>query len=251
MNADGFGLSWYQKDIGKEPGLYKSIQPAWNDANLKHLANKLKSTCFLAHVRASTVGEVSFANCHPFVFGEYSFVHNGTIRSFEKYRRGWLAELDLDLFEAIRGQTDSELLFYLILQEMRQNPDLVGAVRQVFNKIKKAQEAAGEGAYSLLNIALTNGSFLIATRYATKDHTPLSLCYAVGSEICRGDRVLVEHPLEDQAEKKNLSDCDSAASHAVIVASEALTDYAAEWVTLGEGEILLVEQDFSKKIENL
>ena len=36
-NGDGFGVGWYD-ELGGMPGLYKSIQPAWNDRNLRELA---------------------------------------------------------------------------------------------------------------------------------------------------------------------------------------------------------------------
>ena len=243
INADGFGLAWYQPEIAADPGLYKSVQPAWNDANLKHLANKIKSPCFLGHVRASTVGEVSFSNCHPFVFQKYAFVHNGTIKNIERYRRAWIADLDQDLFEAIRGQTDSELLFYLILQEMRRSADMLEAIRRVFKKIRETQAKdikdlrdprdSGQGdaaSYSLLNIAITDGEVLWATRYATTDqHPPLSLCYSIASSVCGL----------------------GGNSRAAVIASEALTDYAAEWVNLENGQIISVGSDFDVKISEL
>ena len=81
INGDGFGLAWYNGTQDTEPGLFKSTQPAWNDANLRHLSRKISSSCFMAHVRASTVGDVSQDNCHPFSYGPYTFVHNGTPHS--------------------------------------------------------------------------------------------------------------------------------------------------------------------------
>ena len=95
-SADGFGVAWYEK-LGKKPDIYKSTKSAWNDLKIPSLMKKIQSTCFLSHVRAATVGGVSFANCHPFTFENYSFVHNGTIREVKKYRRNWLSELDKDL----------------------------------------------------------------------------------------------------------------------------------------------------------
>jgi hypothetical protein len=34
-NGDGFGIGWYGD--GREPGIYRSIGPAWNDQNLREL----------------------------------------------------------------------------------------------------------------------------------------------------------------------------------------------------------------------
>src|SRR6476660_5179643 len=48
-NGDGFGLGWY--DEGPVPGVYRSIEPAWNDRNLGELSSHLRSHCVLSHVR--------------------------------------------------------------------------------------------------------------------------------------------------------------------------------------------------------
>ncbi|MGZ5360361.1 MAG: class II glutamine amidotransferase, partial [Solirubrobacterales bacterium] len=34
-NGDGFGLGWYPPDMPTDPGRYRSVSPAWNDANLR------------------------------------------------------------------------------------------------------------------------------------------------------------------------------------------------------------------------
>ena len=70
---------------GPSPGLYRDILPAWSDPNLKSLCRQIKSGLFLAHVRASTGGATSRANCHPFVSGRWSFMHNGQIGGFEQH----------------------------------------------------------------------------------------------------------------------------------------------------------------------
>jgi hypothetical protein len=84
-NGDGFGVAWYGEH--PEPGLYRDVLPAWSDCNLKSLARQIRSPLFLAHVRASTGGATSRDNCHPFVNGRWSFMHNGQIAGFEKIRR--------------------------------------------------------------------------------------------------------------------------------------------------------------------
>jgi glutamine amidotransferase len=124
VNADGFGLSWYDQEVDNKPGIFKSIQPAWNDKNLSHIAQKVASNCFLGHIRASTIGDVTFNNCHPFSYQEYSFAHNGTIRQFEKLRRDLINFIDEELFLSIKAQTDSEHLFFLIMHFLKQGEGL-------------------------------------------------------------------------------------------------------------------------------
>lgn len=227
INADGFGLAWYDASTGDGPGTFKSTQPAWNDSNLLHLADKIRSTCFLSHVRASTVGDVNFNNCHPFYYKQYSFVHNGTIRQFCKIKRALLNKLDDDLYEEIKGQTDSEHLFFLIMQFLKDNPEhtLAMAVQQAFNWVINQQEKADDGHYARLNIVITDGKQLIATRFVSKGKDPLSLNYSLNNTIARPEDT-------------------TNAGASVIIASEPLTDYAPSWEELPVNHYLLVDDPY-------
>ena len=50
-NGDGFGIGWY--DATPAPGVFRSIEPAWNDQNLRELAGHIGSHLFFAHIRAA------------------------------------------------------------------------------------------------------------------------------------------------------------------------------------------------------
>lgn len=175
INADGFGSAWYNFDISNYPGIFKSTQPAWNDNNLMHLSQKIKSSCFLAHVRASTVGDVNQNNCHPFAFQEYSFVHNGTIKNFDHYKKKIINAINEDLFLNIKGNTDSEYFFFLIMHFVKQNHNLENALRNAINWVVDAQKPHDD--FSRINIVITNGDELIATRFVSKNEKSLSLKY--------------------------------------------------------------------------
>ncbi|MFT6583031.1 MAG: hypothetical protein ACKVKG_12925 [Alphaproteobacteria bacterium] len=43
-NGDGFGLGWYGDR--NEPGLFRDVHPAWNDDNLKSVAEQVSSRLF-------------------------------------------------------------------------------------------------------------------------------------------------------------------------------------------------------------
>jgi len=62
-NGDGFGIGWY--DAAPAPGVFKSVEPAWNDRNLHELAEHISSGHFFAHVRAAIGSPVQQSNCHP------------------------------------------------------------------------------------------------------------------------------------------------------------------------------------------
>ena len=66
--GDGFGVGWYDRedqDKTHKPCIFTSVTPAWSNSNLVRLAEKIKSPLLFAHVRASTSGAVTEANCHP------------------------------------------------------------------------------------------------------------------------------------------------------------------------------------------
>ena len=198
VNGDGFGLAWYKQKMDPAPGIFKSIQPAWNDSNLMHMAGKIKSDCLLAHIRASTVGDVNFNNCHPFYYQQYAFVHNGTVHGFEKIRRQLLAKLDDDIFDAIKAQTDSEHLFFLIMQYLKQpGLTLPQAVFKAFNTILELLAKHDPTAQAKLNIAITDGDQVITTRYANQELTPLSLYYRINPSEDGDNIIIASEPLDD------------------------------------------------------
>ena len=177
VNADGFGLAWYSDDIEDDkPGIFKSIKPAWNDHNLMHLSQKIKSSRFLAHVRSATVGDVN-NNCHPFAFKEYSLVHNGTIRGFNNYKRELINTLDNDLFLSIKGNTDSEYFFFSIMQFLKKNNTLKESVQKAIHWVVDSQK--NDNDFCRINIVITDGKELMATRFVSKEQRPLSLSYLI------------------------------------------------------------------------
>ncbi|CCB88904.1 class II glutamine amidotransferase [Simkania negevensis] len=224
LNADGFGLAWYNKEIEPSPGIFKSVQPAWNDKNLHHLSNKIMSNCFLGHVRASTVGDVVVNNCHPFSYKEYSFVHNGTIRFFEKVHRKLINELNDGFFNLLKSQTDSEVLFFLIMQFMQKHEGstLETAVIHVFNHVLELQKNNDDDHFSRLNIVITNGSEMIATRFVSKNHDPLSLYYTT-------------HGLLER--------------RSILVASEPLDDLEHDWIEIPTNHYLIISPNLSHEIK--
>src|SRR5947209_25901 len=112
-NGDGFGIGWY--DDLPTPGVFRSIEPAWNDANLRELAGHVRSSLFFAHIRAAIGSAVQQTNCHPFRHGRWLFMHNGFIADLATVKRDLVLAIDESLYPKVAGQADTELLFYLAL----------------------------------------------------------------------------------------------------------------------------------------
>lgn len=187
-NGDGFGVAWY--GARPEPGLYRDILPAWSDPNLKSLCQQIRSPLFLAHVRASTGGATSRMNCHPFVAGRWSFMHNGQIGGFEKLQRKLEATISDELYDRLEGTTDSEL-FFLLMLESGLDHDPAQAATDAAGRIIEVAQEAGVKPHLRLTAAFSDGEKLYAIRYATDAFAPT--LYAAET---RGGRCLVSEPFD-------------------------------------------------------
>lgn len=190
INADGFGLAWYGERA--EPGLYRDVMPAWSDANLKSLTATVASGLFLAHVRASTGTATSRNNCHPFVVGRWSFMHNGQVGGYEQFRRAGEMMIPDSLYGERKGATDSEALFLIALAEGLE-ADPRAALERATARLEGLSRERGHLPHMRLTAAFSDGTRLYAVRYASDDQAP-SL-YHRWSDTRRG-RAVVSEPLE-------------------------------------------------------
>lgn len=175
LNADGCGLAWYK---GGKAYLYKTTDPAWCDLNLLELAECVESDIILGHVRAASPGSVvSRQNCHPFRFGRLVFQHNGHIEQFSTIKRRMVAQLTDEAFSSILGNTDSEVMFALIVSNLkdaaRSEPfvaeELKGAVSAAIEQVLDLLTGAGiRGGFTTLNMTLTDGRTVVCTRFCDK-----------------------------------------------------------------------------------
>lgn len=189
-NADGFGVAWYGER--PEPGLYRDVMPAWSDPNLRSLTAQVRSGLFLAHVRASTGTATSRNNCHPFVVGNWSFMHNGQIGGYDAFRRDAEMMISDALYPHRKGATDSEALFLVALGEGL-DTDPQAALERATARLEALSRARGAAPHMRLTAAFSDGQRLFAVRYATDEHAPT--LYHRWSDT-RGGRAVVSEPLE-------------------------------------------------------
>lgn len=234
LNGDGFGVAWYAADQD-EPGLFRSVSPAWSNQNLRSLAQAVESSCILAHVRAASPGmEVMEANCHPFVRGRWSFMHNGVVGGFRAVRRPLLASLSDRSFHAVRGSTDSEHLFALFMDELEsQEPyqgsaTMAAALEAAVARILEAVRLHTGGAPSRLNLVVSDGAEAVACRVVGGDAQPESLY------LSRGKRYACENGL-----CRMVDSADAVGSRAVLVSSEPLHD-SVNWEAVPANHLVRV-----------
>jgi predicted glutamine amidotransferase len=211
-NGDGFGIGWY--DVGTEPGVFHSIEPAWNDRNLRELSRHITSPLVFAHIRASTGSAIQQTNCHPFRYRNWLWMHNGVIADFDRVKRDLMVEVAPELYPHIEGSTDSELLFHLALTYgLEDDPpaavqDAVGLVEEVGAKHDVEHPIQ-------MTIATSDGTRIWAFRYSSDGRArtlfystaieTLELMYPdtpvmreVSTAVGREGRLVVSEPLGDE-----------------------------------------------------
>ncbi len=184
-NGDGFGIGWY--GVGDGPATYHSIEPAWNERNLRELAAHVESSVVLAHIRASSGSPVQETNCHPVRHGRWLWMHNGLVADFLRVKRELVLAVDPRLFPFIEGSTDSEVFFYLALT-MGLEDDPPTAVERAVGFIEAVGRSAGVEHPIQMTVATTNGDALWAFPYSSEGRSR-SLFYST-----RVDTLRAQHP---------------------------------------------------------
>jgi glutamine amidotransferase len=206
-NGDGFGVGWYGKGDG--PARYRSVEPAWNDANLRDLAGHVESPLFLAHVRAAIGSPVQETNCHPFRHGGWLFVHNGFIDGFAAMRRDLCMAIDPGLFGELQGSTDTEVVFALALTNgLEQGP--VEALEKTVAFIEATAARHGTPPPVQATFGCSDGESLWVIRYASAGTARTLFASADAESVCRlhpenprfqrlrpDDRLVVSEPFSD------------------------------------------------------
>jgi predicted glutamine amidotransferase len=208
-NGDGFGIGWY--GTADTPGLFHSTEPAWNDDNLRELAGHISSPLFFTHIRAAIGSAVQQTNCHPFRHGRWLFMHNGYINEFNSIKRDLILAVDPSLFPLIRGQADTEVLFYLAVTFGLED-DPPAAVGQAIGLVEAVAARHGVPNPFQGTVATSDGESIWAFRYSSERNSR-SLFFTTSiptlrelypsrqlfQEVSDEARLIVSEPLGDVA----------------------------------------------------
>ncbi|KAF3908576.1 hypothetical protein ABW21_db0208677 [Orbilia brochopaga] len=246
-NGDGFGIGYYTSPaLGSEPCIFTSTTPAWNCNNLTRLAEKTTSSLVFAHVRATTTGQLSESNCHPFTYNSIMFMHNGNIACFPKIKRNIVLDIEERFFLVVEGSTDSEWAFALFLDTLNKlgvdpasappagfgHQILRQAMLNTITRLNDFCDSADITEPSLLNFAATDGHSVVCTRYiSSRTDEAASLYFSSGTrfhEYKHGGFYRMERHDRGQ--------------DLVMVASEPLTFERGDWVTVPTNSILSINK---------
>jgi glutamine amidotransferase len=167
-HPDGWGVAHY---VDGTPHVTRAPSTALNDAIFHRLSGVVSSETLLAHVRRATVGPKTVLNCHPFQYGKWVFAHNGEIRRFAALRTELVDLVAPRLRRFILGDTDSEVLFFILLTELLgYGPlasrigidELVEAIRTTIGKVRALCDRTDDP--SPLTFIVTDGVTMAATQ---------------------------------------------------------------------------------------
>lgn len=224
-NGDGFGIGWY--GVGDAPGVFHSVEPAWNDRNLRDISAHIESPLVFAHIRASSGSPIQQTNCHPFRRGRWLWMHNGLIRDFHIVKRDLVLAVDPSLYPSIEGSTDSEVFFYLALT-LGLEDDPPAAVEQAVGLIEETGRRHGVEHPIQMTVATTDGLRIWAFRYSSEGQSR-SLFFSTDVQTLR--RI---HP--------DLEVLQMVSDEARLVVSEPLRDLAGVWNEVPESSYGIVQE---------
>jgi len=183
INADGWGVAWYDGALDEVPARYRTATPMWADESFRGIATHIRSAHVLAAVRNASPGApVEPTGSSPFVGDHFAFSHNGYVEGFRgtlgvELRRGLSDRRAL----GITGGADSEVVFAMILDCLDDGASMTDALVAVLDQLLDK----ADGKYNFL---LSDGREMVATRHRNSLFT-----------LDRGDegRIVASEPFDD------------------------------------------------------
>jgi len=153
-HKDGWGITFYE---GKGCRSFKDPKPSCNSRVADLVKDyPIKSKAVISHIRQANRGGVSLENTHPFIrelWGQnWTYAHNGQLTDYQ----------DLPLGHAYPvGQTDSELAFCWIIDQLHQRYQTAPADMLVmFKEIAGYADQLRE--MGVFNMLLSNGEYVMS-----------------------------------------------------------------------------------------
>lgn len=157
VNADGFGVGWYDPSRA-EPARYRRSVPMWADPSFASLAPGVWSRCVLAAVRSATVGQpLEESACAPFLLpGGVLLSHNGAVPDVGRTLGRLVPSAAL---AAVGSTVDSAFVAALVAVRLAAGDPLPEALRATVRLV------ADRAPDARLNLLATDGRSVAATAW--------------------------------------------------------------------------------------
>ncbi len=192
VNADGYGVVWYQDGA---PVRIARSGPIWHDQDLARLLEASRSTCAAASLRNATEGlPITDTAVQPMLLERWSFGLNGFLQGFRRTAMRRLHErLPDELYAELTGVSDTETLFLLTVGHLREGATPGEALAAVVREALTLARQSGFEAY--LNLFLLDGDGFAATRAGSRERTN-SLYVCEEGPLVEGGVIVASEPLD-------------------------------------------------------
>ena len=151
IHCDGWGVSTIDHDE-TSAHLVRAAEMAHTSSQFDSVIKESRADGGLLHLRWATAGlPVSENNAHPFIYQDFTFIHNGSITppaSLERF-------ISPEFMAKISGETDSERYFYALLSYVKN----FGFIEGVLKGVAEIKSSCG---YSSINAMIMNEDTFVA-----------------------------------------------------------------------------------------
>lgn len=264
LQLAGWGFGAWSEHLLKpdKPFLYRRPMAAFYDDNAEGIIPSLQASTLLAHVRAAgyDAGVVlADENCHPFSYKETPWIiaQNGDLPHWQLLQRELLAHCKDVYLEQMRGTTDTEFLYVLLLSLLEDDSD--DAVQRAFETMIKviveAMHTLDLVALTKLKIALVSQDKIIGVNYGAghdgDTHPQGNWRQLRQAEAGSDDHalgmllepmyVMMGRNFQDYEDSYDVDATSDEEATSAIFASEPLTENDEDWLHLNFGEIVFLE----------
>jgi glutamine amidotransferase len=265
LQLAGWGFAAWSEHLLKpeDPFLYRRPMPAFYDDNAHRIIPSLQASTVLAHVRAALYNSTTVMvdeNCHPFSFDETPWIlaQNGDMPSWMLLQRELLQHCEDRYLKQMRGSTDTEFLYVLLLSllEGDGDEDVQRAIETMVHLISAAMEALDLPALTKMKMALVSPNRIIGVNVGLghqgetnpvgdwrelRESGPGTDDFAL-SMLLEPMYLLLGRHVPSDSTSYDFEACDENEASAAVFASEALTDDAEGWSHVEFGEIVFLRR---------
>ncbi|ASJ76778.1 Gamma-glutamyl-hercynylcysteine sulfoxide hydrolase [Granulosicoccus antarcticus IMCC3135] len=271
----GFG-AWGEHLLKPEQALlYRRPMAAFYDDNAKSFIPSLQASTMLAHVRAAAYNSntvLADENCHPFSYKETPWIiaQNGALPNWRVLQKELLSHCKDKYLEQMRGTTDTEFLYVLLLSLLKGDSDeeVQQGFEDMLKLISEAMKKLDLAELTKLKIALVAPNRIIGVNYGLGHQGETEVAgdwkelrksghgtddYAL-SMLLEPMYLLTGRNFQDYEKSYGIDVCSDDQATSAIFASEPLTENTDDWSRLEFGEIVMLEkkgESISRKVSKL
>ena len=129
---DGYGFA--SMSYSHKWSIYKTVVAPLEDPKMHEVVDRISNNLFvigqIRNARIANTPKRHIKNTHPFYYKNRVFVHNGYLKNahLRETRKLFYERISPDFYKSIKGETDSELLFYLFLSVLKTREWIYGDI---------------------------------------------------------------------------------------------------------------------------